>query len=133
MLLNYILAFFLAGFATMYGAFVGSAGGVAIMMLLMIYLKVFPSVTIMIGTLTLAASIPLSSVSLYEFYKNNKIDYWAGAAIIAGYAIGGLIGARSTFYLNSLIDEKDAEIIKFKITAVTFAILTLVYTYMIYR
>ena len=133
MLLNYVIAFFLAAFATMYGGFVGSAGGVAILMLIMIYLKVLPSVTIMVGTLTLAASIPLSSVSLYEFYKNNSIDYWAGAAIIAGYAIGGLIGAKSTFYLNSLIDEKDAEIIKFKITAVTYAILTLVYTYMIYK
>lgn len=131
MLLNYVLAFCLACFATMYGGFVGSAGGAAIMMLLMIHLKVLPSVTVMIGTLTLAASIPLSSAGVYEYYKNGKIDYFAGAAIVAGYAIGGLIGARSTFYLNSLIDEKDAEIIKYKITAATYAILTLVYIYMI--
>ena len=133
MFLKYFLAFSLALFATLYGAFVGSAGGIAIMMLLMIYLNVLPSVTIMIGTLTLAAAIPLSSVSLYEFYKNNMIDYWAGAAIITGYAIGGIIGAKSTFQLNKLIGEKDADIIKYKITAPTYGILTLVYIYLAYK
>ena len=132
MLLNYVIAFFLASFATLYGAFVGSAGGIAIMMLLMVYLKVLPSVTVMIGTLTLAACIPLSSVSFYEFYKNNKVDYWAGAAIVSGYAIGGLIGSKTTFYFNDLIGEKDADIIKYKITAATYAILTMVYIYLVY-
>ena len=131
MILNYVLAFALAVFATLYGATIGSAGGVAIMMLLMVNLNVLPSVTVMIGTLTLAASIPLSSISLYEFYKKDKIDYYAGAAIIAGYAIGGLVGAKTSFYFNDLIGEKNADLIKYKVTAATYAILTLVYIYMI--
>ncbi len=133
MMLNYILAFLLASFATLYGSFVGSAGGIAVMMLFMIYLNVFPSLTVMVGTLTLAACIPLSSLSFYEFYKNNKVDYWASAVVVAGYAIGGLIGSKTTFYFNDLIGEKDADIIKFKITAVTYAILTLFYIYMSYK
>ena len=133
MFLKYFLAFCLAAIANIYGIFVGSGGGAAIMMLLLVSPYILPSVTIMAGTLFLATCIPLGAFNVYDFYENNQIDFGVATALVLGLLVGATIATKSVFYFNKLIGEKNADIIKYKITSATYAILAIVYIYLAYK
>ena len=133
MFLKYILAFLLAVLSNIYGLLIGSAGGGAILMLTLMSPYILPSLTVMTGTVFLAVCIPLGIFNVYDFYKNDQIDFGVSAALVLGFLAGATIATKLVFYFNKLIGEKNADIIKYKITAATYAILALVYIYLAYK
>lgn len=124
---NEIISTVLGLFVGLYASFVGTTGGSAIMIYLLLILNILPNQTVIAGTMLFVSSIPLGLFGLYEYYKNNKIDYYIGTWIILGLTTGLWFGSKYVFNVNKLIGEKSADKIKFGITALVYALLSGLY------
>lgn len=124
---NEIVSIVLGLFVGLYASFVGTTGGSAIMIYLLLILNIIPSQTVIAGTMLFVSSIPLGLFGLYDYYKNKKIDYYIGTWIILGLTSGLLFGSKYVFVLNNLIGEKSADKIKFGMTALVYAVLSGLY------
>lgn len=124
---NEIISVLLGLFVGCYVSFVGTTGGSAIMVYLLLILNILPNQTMIAGTILMVSSIPLGLFGLYEYYKNNSINYYIGTIIAVGLAAGLLIGSKYAFIVKKLLGEKKGDKIKFGITAVTYAILSVLY------
>jgi uncharacterized protein len=117
----------------LYASFVGTSGGSAIMAYLLLVLHVFSSQTKIVGTMLFISLFPLGIFGMYDYYKNKQIDYYLGLIITLGICVGIYMGSKYTFYINKWLGEKNGDKIKFGLTAIIYAILTVLYVYQIYK
>jgi uncharacterized membrane protein YfcA len=123
------MCIFLGFFTGMYSSYIGTVGGSAIMMYLLLQLKILPSVSVISGTMLLISCIPLGIFGLYDYYKHKDINYYYGAFIAVGLITGLVIGSKSNFIVDDLIGEKYNDKIKFGVTSIIFFVLSILYGY----
>jgi len=126
-ILQIIICVFLGFFTGIYSSYIGTVGGSAIMMYLLLQLKIMPSVNVISGTMLLISCIPLGFFGLYDYYKHNDIHYFYGALIAVGLITGLVIGSKSNFIVDDLLGEKYNSKIKFGVTSIIFFILSILY------
>lgn len=126
---NILMCIFLGFFTGMYSSYIGTVGGSAIMMYLLLQLKILPSVSVISGTMLLISCIPLGIFGLYDYYKHKDINYYYGAFIAVGLITGLVIGSKSNFIVDDLIGEKYNDKIKFGVTSIIFFVLSILYGY----
>jgi uncharacterized membrane protein YfcA len=114
-------------FVGLYGAFTGTPGGSAIMVYILLATGIVESVTTMTGTLLMISCIPIGLSGLWEFYKQDKIDYYVGAFIVLGMFIGIYFGAQYAFKVNEIFGAHYGNFVKYMFTSVVFGILTFMY------
>ena len=115
-------------FMGLFTSFVGTPAGTSIMVFLLLFLNILPNQTMVAGTLLLIGSIPLGLFGLYEYHKNKSINYYISTMVIIGISAGYLLGSKYSFIVKETLGEKHGDKIKFGITAVSYAFLTIVYT-----
>ena len=113
----------------LYGSFVGTTGGSAIAIYLLLILNVFPSQTMLTGTMMFVSSLPLGIFGLYEFYKHKQIDYYVGFLLTIGLCVGLFVGSHYAESVNKFWGEKYGDKIKFGITTFIYTILTALYAH----
>jgi len=113
----------------LYGSFVGTTGGSAIAIYLLLILNVFPSQTMLTGTMMFVSSLPLGIFGLYEFYKHKQIDYYVGFLLTIGLCVGLFVGSHYAESVNKVLGEKYGDKIKFGITTFIYTILTALYAH----
>lgn len=124
-----IISVLLGLFSGLYGSFVGTTGGAALMIYLLMVWKIVPNQTTLIGTLLFISSIPIGIFGLYEYHKHKSIDYYIGGFLILGIALGSYFGSKYTFILNDTMGEEFGNKLKASITGVIYAILSVSYFY----
>ena len=121
-----ILLGLLSGF---YGSFIGTSGGAALMIYLLMIFKIVSSEAALIGTLLFISSIPLGLFGLYEYHKHGEVDYYIGAFLTLGIAFGAYIGSKYAFLLDDLMGVEFSTKFKAILTGVVYSILSLTYFY----
>jgi uncharacterized membrane protein YfcA len=114
-------------FVGLYAAFVGTGGGVAILIFLLQYWKLIDSITMIAGTMLLLSSLPIGIFGLYEYYIRKEINFYIGGMIILGFMFGAFAGSKLTFYVNDSLGEKRGDKMKNGITAAIYGVLSLLY------
>ena len=126
-MLKGLISAILGLFVGLYAAFVGTGGGVAILIFLLQYWKLIDNVTMIAGTMLFISSIPLGLFGLYDYYIHKEINYYIGGMIILGLIIGIFTGSKLTFFVNNKLGEKGGDKIKNGITAAIYGVLSLLY------
>jgi uncharacterized membrane protein YfcA len=116
----------------LYTAFTGTTGATAILIFLLLFLNILPNQTVIAGTMLFVSCLPLGIFGIYDFYKNNKINYTFASAIIVGISVGIYFGSRYAIEVNKILGEKTGDKIKFGLTAFIYGILSLLYLYQLY-
>jgi uncharacterized membrane protein YfcA len=124
-----IILILLGLFSGFYASFVGTTGGVAIMIFLLQYFKLVDSVTAIAGTMVFLSALPLGVFGIYNYYIHKDIDYYVALMLIIGIIIGLIYGSKYAFVINDVMGEKTGDKIKNGSTAVIYAIISLMYAY----
>lgn len=127
---NIWMSVFLGFFVGIFTTFIGTVGGSAIMIYLLLFWKIIPSPTKIAGTMLLISCIPLGIFGLYDFYKNKQIDYYYGSLIAAGLIVGLVVGSKTNFLFNDIFSEKKGDQVKFTVTSIVFFVLSILYAKM---
>jgi uncharacterized membrane protein YfcA len=92
------------------GVFVGMLGtpGFALIVPGLLLLSIVPQYSKAVGTYLLMASIPISLVSAYIYYKNNLVDVKISIALMGSILIGSIVGSYLSFNVNELIRQRMA-------------------------
>jgi uncharacterized membrane protein YfcA len=130
---NYIISIILGLFVGLYSTFTGTTAGSAILIYLLLFLNIIPSQTVITGTVMLLSSVPIGLFGVYEFYKNNKINYGIALAIMLGLAGGYSVGSIYAVKVNKVMGEKIGDKIKFGLTSVVYLILAVLYFFEYYN
>jgi uncharacterized membrane protein YfcA len=131
-MLEIFICIFLGLFVGLYTAFTGTTGATAILIFLLLFLNILPNQTVIAGTMLFVSCLPLGIFGIYDFYKNNKINYTIASAIIVGISVGIYFGSRYAIEVNKILGEKTGDKIKFGLTAFIYGILSLLYLYQLY-
>ena len=113
----------------LYGSFVGTSGGAALMIYLLMVLKIVADEATLIGTLLLISSVPLGLFGLYEYNKQGKVDYYIGAFLILGISVGAFFGAKYAFVLDKTMGVEFSTKFKAILTGIVYSILSVTYFY----
>jgi len=132
MLFNTWISVFLGFFAGVYASFIGTVGGSAIMMYLLLQLKIIPTTDKLSGTMLLISCVPLGLFGVYDYYKRKEIDYFYACLITAGLVVGLIIGSKANFVFDDLLGKQYNDKIKFGVTSAIFIILSGLYGYKAY-
>ena len=124
-----IISILLGLLSGLYGSFVGTSGGAALMIYLLMVLKIVADEATLIGTLLLISSVPLGLFGLYEYNKQGKVDYYIGAFLILGISVGAFFGAKYAFVLDKTMGVEFSTKFKAILTGIVYSILSVTYFY----
>lgn len=124
-----LISVLLGLFAGLYGAFVGTSGGGALMIYMLMVLKIVANDATLIGTMLFLSCIPLGIFGVYEYYKHGQVDFYIGAFLALGIASGSFFGAKYAFVLDETMGAEFSAKFKAIITGVVYAGLSITYFY----
>ena len=82
-----------------------------------------------IGTTLFINLFPLTFASVYEFYKNDKINYTMGIILFITIILGSYISSYSLFYFKHFFSVKHIKGINVIISFIIFALFSYSYYY----
>jgi uncharacterized membrane protein YfcA len=124
---NEIIILFLGLFIGLFTSFVGTAGGSAIAIYLILILGILPSQTVIAGTMLYVSCLPLALFGIREYYVNKSINFYIGNLMILGLIVGIFYGSKYAFVVNKKIGERYGDKIKYGITSAIYIVLALLY------
>jgi uncharacterized membrane protein YfcA len=124
-----VISILLGLLSGLYGSFVGTSGGAALMIYLLMVLKIVADEATLIGTLLLISSVPLGLFGLYEYNKQGKVDYYIGAFLILGVSAGAFFGAKYAFLLDKTMGVEFSTKFKAILTGIVYSTLSITYFY----
>ena len=124
-----VISILLGLLSGLYGSFVGTSGGAALMIYLLMVLKIVADEATLIGTLLLISSVPLGLFGLYEYNKQGKVDYYIAVFLTLGIAVGAFFGAKYAFVLDKTMGVEFSTKFKAILTGVVYSILSVTYFY----
>jgi uncharacterized membrane protein YfcA len=124
-----VISVLLGAFSGFYGSFIGTSGGAALMIYLLMVLNIVSDNSTLIGTLLLISSVPLGLFGLYEYNKQGKVNYYIGAFLVLGVAFGAFMGAKYAFVLDKVMGVEFSTKFKAILTGAVYSILSITYFY----